>query len=70
MCLLLSALWRFLPPSAGRLAEAAWLAAVIVGSTAAYVACHAVLGSEEVRLARSALAGRWRRSSLRRKKRH
>jgi putative peptidoglycan lipid II flippase len=70
MCLLLGALWHFLPPPAGRFAEAAWLAAVIVGSTAAYVACHAALGSEEVRLARSALAGRWRRSSLRRKKRH
>ena len=41
----------------------------IIGSTAAYVSCNAALGSDEVRLAWGALAGRWRRSSLRREKR-
>jgi putative peptidoglycan lipid II flippase len=69
LCLLLVAVTRLAPPPAGRLAESAWLAAVIVGSTAIYVGCHAALGSEEVQLARSALAGRWRRTSLRRRKR-
>lgn len=69
LCLLLVAVTRLAPPPAGRLAESAWLAAVIVGSTAIYVGCHAALGSEEVQLARSALAGRWRRTSLRRTKR-
>ena len=69
LCVLLSMLWRFAPPAAGRLQEGAWVAVVVIGSTAAYVACNAALGSEEVRLAWSALAGRWRRSSLRRKKR-
>ena len=43
-----------------------WLATVILGSTALYVSSHAALGAEEVRLAASALLGRWRRSSLRR----
>jgi putative peptidoglycan lipid II flippase len=69
LCLFLAALWRLAPPPAGRLAEAAWLAAVIVGSTAAYVGCHAALRAEEVRLAWGVFAGRWRRSSLRRKER-
>jgi len=66
---LLTVLWRFAPAASGRFQEAAWLAAVIIGSTAAYVSCNAALGSDEVRLARGALAGRWRRSSLRREKR-
>lgn len=66
LCLLLVLVARFVPPPAGRLAEAVWLAVVIVGSTAAYVGCHAALGAEEVKLARNALGGRWRRSSLRR----
>jgi putative peptidoglycan lipid II flippase len=69
LCLLLLAVTRFAPPPVGRLAETAWLAAVIIGSTALYVGCHAALGSEEVQLARSALVGRWRRTSLRRGKR-
>jgi putative peptidoglycan lipid II flippase len=69
LCLLLGAVTHFAPPPPSRLAEAAWLATVIVGSTLAYIGCHAALGSEEVRLARSAFAGRWRRSSLRRGKR-
>ena len=38
LCLLLGAVSRLAPPPAGRFAEAAWLAAMIVGSTAAYVA--------------------------------
>jgi putative peptidoglycan lipid II flippase len=66
---LLTVLWRFAPAASGRFQEAAWLAAVINGSTAAYVACNAALGSDEVRIAWGALAGRWRRSSLRREKR-
>ena len=66
LCLFLGAVWHLAPPPPGRLAEAAWLAAVIVGSTAAYVGSHAALGGEEVRLAWSALTGRWRRSSLHR----
>jgi putative peptidoglycan lipid II flippase len=69
LCLVLAAVTRFAPPPPGRVAEALWLATVIVGSTAAYVAAHAALGAEEVRLARSAMAGRWRRTSLRRGKR-
>ena len=69
LCVLLGTAMRFAPPPAGRLDEAAWLAAMIVGSTAVYVGCHAALGAEEVQLARSALVGRWRRSSLRRGKR-
>ena len=69
LCLLLVAVTRFAPPPAGRIAEVAWLAAVIVGSTAVYVGCHAALGAQEVQLARNALAGRWRRTSLRRRKR-
>jgi putative peptidoglycan lipid II flippase len=69
LCVLLVAVMRFAPPPVGRLAEAAWLAVVIVGSTAIYVGCHAALGSDEVGLARSALVGRWRRTSLRRGKR-
>ena len=69
LCALLGAVMRFAPPPTGRLDEAVWLAAVIVGSTAVYVGSHAALGAEEVQLARSALVGRWRRSSLRRGKR-
>jgi putative peptidoglycan lipid II flippase len=69
LCALLALVLRLAPPPAGRLDEAAWLAAVIVGTTAVYVGCHAVLGAEEVKLARGALMGRWRRSSLRRGKR-
>ena len=42
---------RLAPPAAGRLPEGAWVAAIVIGSTAAYVACNAALGSEEVRLA-------------------
>jgi hypothetical protein len=67
LALLLGAVWYFSPPPPGRFAEAAWLAMVIVGSTAVYVGCHAALGAEEVRLAWSAAARRWRRSSLRHK---
>ncbi|HEX2502179.1 MAG TPA: murein biosynthesis integral membrane protein MurJ [Methylomirabilota bacterium] len=67
LALLIGAVWRFAPPPPGRLAEGTWLAVVIVGSTAAYVGCHAALGAEEVRLAWSALTRRARRSSLRRK---
>ena len=67
LCLLLAVVTRF-APAAGRLAEAR-AAAVIIGSTTVYVAAHAALGAEEVRLARSALVGRWRRTSLRRGKR-
>ena len=69
LCLLLAAVTRFAPAPDGRVAEGAWLAAVIIGSTAVYVGCHAALGSEEVRLAQSALVGQWRRTSLRRGKR-
>ena len=69
LCLLLGAVSHLAPPPPGRLAETVWLAVVIVGSTAAYVACHAALGAEEVRLASRALVGRWRRSSLRRTER-
>ncbi len=70
LALALSATWRLWPPPAGRLAEGAWLATVIVGAVAAYLGCHAALGSDEVRLAWSALTRRWRqwqRSSLRRR---
>jgi putative peptidoglycan lipid II flippase len=67
LALLIGAVWRIAPPPPDRLAESAWLAVVIVGSTAAYVGCHAALGAEEVRLAWSALTRRARRSSLRRK---
>jgi len=70
LCLLLVAVTHFAPPPTGRLAETLWLAVVIIGSAVAYVGCHAALGSEEVGLARSALVGRWRRTSLRRGKRH
>jgi putative peptidoglycan lipid II flippase len=66
---LLTVLSRFAPAAPSRFQEAVWLAAVIIGATAAYVACNAALGSDEVRLAWGALAGRWRRSSLRRGKR-
>jgi putative peptidoglycan lipid II flippase len=69
LCALLALVSRFAPPPAGRVHEAAWVAAVVVGSTAAYVAANAALGSEELRLAWSALGGRWRRTSLRRRKR-
>jgi putative peptidoglycan lipid II flippase len=64
--LALSAVPRLWPAPAGPLAEAAWLGTIIVGAAIAYVACHAMLGAEEVRLASAVLAGRWRRrSSLR-----
>jgi putative peptidoglycan lipid II flippase len=66
----LSATLRLWPSPAGRLAEAAWLATVIVGTVAAYVGCHAALGSDEMRLAWSALTRRRRRSSLRRRETH
>jgi hypothetical protein len=70
LALALSATWRLWPPPAGRLAEGAWLATVIVGAMVAYLGCHAALGSDEVRLAWSGLTRRvrqWRRSSLRRR---
>ena len=67
LALALSATWRLWPSPAGRLAEAAWLATVIAGSIVAYVGCHAALGSNEVRLAWTALMRRRRRSSLRRR---
>jgi putative peptidoglycan lipid II flippase len=67
LALLLAAVWRLWPPPAGRLAEAAWLATVIVGSTAAYVGAHGALGAAEVRLAWGAFARRWRSTSLRRR---
>jgi putative peptidoglycan lipid II flippase len=67
LALALGAMWQLWPSPPGRLAEAAWLATVIVGATAAYLGCHAALGAEEVRLAWGALARRWRRSSLRRR---
>ena len=63
----LSAMWRLVAPGRGRLGEAAWLATVIVGAAVAYVGCHAALGAEEVRLASTGFARRWRRSSLRRR---
>ena len=69
LALLLVMVAHLSPPPAGRIAEAVWLATVILGSTALYVGSHAALGAEEVRLAASALRGRWRRSSLRRKER-
>ena len=67
LALLLGAVCYVWPPPPGRFAEAVWLAAVIVGSTAAYVGCHAALGAEEVRLAWNAIARRRSRSSLRHK---
>jgi putative peptidoglycan lipid II flippase len=65
LALALGGLWHVWPPPPGRLAETAWLATVVVAATLAYVACHAALGAEEVRLAWSALSRR--RSSLRRR---
>jgi putative peptidoglycan lipid II flippase len=67
LALALGATWRLWPPPPGGVAEGAWLATVIVGAVTAYVGCQAALGSDEVRLARSALTRRWRRSSLRRR---
>jgi putative peptidoglycan lipid II flippase len=67
LALVLSATWQLWPPPAGRLAEAAWLATVIVGAMGAYVGAHAVLGSDEVRLAWSTLAGRRWTTSLHRR---
>jgi putative peptidoglycan lipid II flippase len=67
LAVLVGAAWHFWPPPPGRLAEAIWLATVIVGSTVAYVGCHAALGAEEVRLAWGATVRRGRRGSLRRK---
>jgi putative peptidoglycan lipid II flippase len=66
LALALGTTWQLWPPPPGRLAEAVWLAMVIVGATAAYLGCHAALGAEEVRLAWGALSRRWRSSSLRR----
>jgi putative peptidoglycan lipid II flippase len=67
LALLLGAVCYVWPPPPSRFAEAVWLASVIVGSTAAYVGCHAALGAEEVRLAWNAIARRRSRSSLRHK---
>jgi putative peptidoglycan lipid II flippase len=67
LVLALGAVEHFWPPPADRLAEAAWLATVIAGATAVYIAGHAALGAEEVRLAWRAIARRWRMSSLRRR---
>jgi putative peptidoglycan lipid II flippase len=67
LALALGGLWHVWPPPSGRLAETAWLATVVVGAALAYLACHAALGAEEVRLAWSALSRRARRSSLRRR---
>jgi putative peptidoglycan lipid II flippase len=67
LAVLIGAVPHVSPPPAGGLAEAAWLLAVIAGSMAAYLGCHAALGAEEVGLAWGALMRRWRRSSLRRK---
>jgi putative peptidoglycan lipid II flippase len=67
LALALGAGGHFWPPPADRLAEAAWLATVIAGATAVYIAGHAALGAEEVRLAWRAVARRWRMSSLRRR---
>jgi putative peptidoglycan lipid II flippase len=66
LALLLGAVWHLSPTPAGRVAETMWLAAVIIGSTAFYVGCHAALGAEEVRLGWNAVARRWRRTSLHR----
>jgi putative peptidoglycan lipid II flippase len=66
LALLLGTVWRLAPVPAGRFAETVWLVAVVIGATAFYVGCHAALGAEELRLARSAVTRRWRRSSLRR----
>jgi hypothetical protein len=51
------------PPPADRLAETAWLATMIGGFTAAYVACHAAHGAEEVWVAWTTLIRRRRRSA-------
>jgi putative peptidoglycan lipid II flippase len=67
LAFLIGAVSHFAPPPPGRLAEATWLGAVIAGSMAAYVGCHAMLRAEEVGLAWGALTRRWRRTSLRRK---
>ena len=67
LALALGAVDHLWPPPADRLAEAAWLATVIAGATAVYIAGHAALGAEEVRLAWRAIARRWRMSSLRRR---
>jgi putative peptidoglycan lipid II flippase len=65
LALVLGAVWYLWPPPSDRLAETAWLAAVIAGATAAYIAGHAALGAEEVHLAWRAVAHRWPMSSLR-----
>jgi putative peptidoglycan lipid II flippase len=65
LALALRGLWHVWPPPPDRLAEAAWLATVVISAALAYLACHAALGAEEVRLAWSALSRR--RSSLHRR---
>jgi putative peptidoglycan lipid II flippase len=65
LALVLGAVRYLWPPPSDRLAETAWLAAVIAGATAAYIAGHAALGAEEVHLAWRAVAHRWPMSSLR-----
>jgi hypothetical protein len=67
LALALGAVSYLWPPPSDRFGAAAWLAAVMVGAMAGYVACHAALGAEEVRLAWNALARRSRRSFLRRR---
>ena len=68
LALALGATVAALAAAAGRLGEAAWLATVIGGAMAAYLGGHAALGSDEVRLAWSALTRpARRRSSLRRR---
>ncbi len=54
---LAAATW-LVPPPVGRIAEAGWLLAVIVGSGLLYGGVHAALGSEEVAFARAAIARR------------
>jgi hypothetical protein len=64
LAVVLSAVCRVWPPPPDRLGETAWLATVMVGAIAGYVACHAALRADEVRLAWSVLARRWPKGSL------
>jgi putative peptidoglycan lipid II flippase len=64
LAVVLGAVCRVWPPPPDRLGETAWLATVMVGAIAGYVACHAALRADEVRLAWSVLARRWPKGSL------
>ncbi len=60
LAVVLGAAMRMWPAPVGRWPEAAWLGAMIGGSVAVYASLHAVLGSEEARLAWALLRRRGR----------